>query len=224
MTTSTTTTTQKTMRMSPLSHALSTIATEVFVKLDEPIFRACRPVELRPLGKARRSPNEISESYATWKPKDSLFFTLIKSEGDTVVFCHANGTAYYAAPAVRLASGCPLHTAFLCQWCLDREKGDSKVPRLLVFDILENPECPNVAERGERLRALARCLPQPMCVVQWSGHPSALDGFVRGLPHPVECIMSLSENPLKLYRHLSVDIPQPPPGSDAPVVQMLLVT
>lgn len=208
--------------MSPLSHALSTIATEVFIKLDEPLFRACRPIELRP--KQKRAPaSESCCSYATWKPKDSLFFTLIKSENDTVVFCHANGTAYYAAPPVRLASCCPVHTAFLCQWCIDKERGDVKVPRLLVFDVME-PECKSVAARGERLRTLAKCLPQPMCVVQWSGEPAALDGFIRGLPHPVECIMSLSEDPLKLFRHMSVELPPPPFGADVPVVQLVLTS
>jgi hypothetical protein len=147
-------------------------------------------------------------------PKDSIFFTLIKLEGDaTVVFCHSNDTAYVASPAARLASDCPPRTAFLCQWCVDRE-GACMVPHLLVFDVIEpgqgNNKNTNVATRGERLRGLAGCLPQPMCVLQWAGEPDALGGFVRGLPHSVECIISLSEDPFKVYRHMKVDVPPNP--------------
>ena len=206
------------MKMTNVSQALANVATEVFLRLDDNLFRACQPIEVRP----RSSKTSELCKYATWKPKDALFFTLIKLEKDvTVVFCHANGTAYFASPAARLASDCPPYTSFLCQWCLDRE-GAAMVPRLLVFDAIV-PGCSdnaNVAARGERLRSLARCLPQPMCVVQWSGEPAALDGFVRGLPHPVECILSLSEDPHKLYRHMHVDIPQCPMGDGASVKRL----
>jgi hypothetical protein len=104
---------------------------------------------------------------------------------------------------------------------MDRE-GSCLVPHLLVFDVIEcdQGDNTNVATRGERLRGLARCLPQPMCVLQWAGEPTALEGFVRGLPHPVECIMSLSEDPFKVYRHMKVDVP-PNPMAKAGGIQKL---
>jgi len=195
-----------------LSYALSTVAADVYVQLDAWIFSTCVPVSVKPNRKRKRTPaGDNADLYATWKPKGSLFFTLAKAgNGSTVVYCHANGASYHAAPAVRLASDCPEKTCFLCQWCMDKPDAATKkggVPRMLVFDVLEAQPCPNVAERGERLRRLARFLPQPMCVVQWVGQPAALTGFVQSLPHPVDCIIGLSEDPHKIYRHMSVDIP-----------------
>ena len=103
---------------------------------------------------------------------------------------------------------------------MDKPDGAAKtggVPRMLVFDVVEAQPCPNVAERGERLRRLARYLPQPMCVVQWVGQPAALTGFVKSLPHPVECIIGLSEEPHRIYRHLRVDIPVRDMGPVVPI-------
>lgn len=190
---------------SALSYALSIVAADVYVQIDEQTFSACKPVVVQPCKKRKKA---AGCAFATWKPRGSLFFSLVKTSKDTVVFCHANGTAYHAAPPVRLAADCPANTSFLCQWCLDKEADKpGKVPHMLVFDVVEAQACPDVAERGERLRRLARYLPQPMCVIQWAGESAALAGFVKSLPHPVECIIGLSEDPLKIYRHMCVDIP-----------------
>ena len=192
---------------SPLSHALSTLASEVFVRLDEATFRACRPAELKP--KPKRMPDA---GVATWKPRGSLFFTLVKAGSDTVVYCHSNGTAYHAAPPARLAGDCPDSAAFLCQWCVDKEPGTGmQIPRLLVFDVLGACEG-GAAARGEKLRGLAKFLPQPLCVLQWAGDHRVLEDFIkRGLPHPVDCIVGLSDDdPLRLYRRMRVEIPRPP--------------
>ena len=195
------------LAQNPLSVALSHVAAEVYLRLDADTFSACRPALLRP--KPKRLPEA---GFSTWKPKGSIFFTLVKAQQDTVVFCHANETAYYAAPAARLASECPDKAAFLCQWCVDKDaKTGAASPRLLVFDLLDS--CGGgAAARGERLRGLARCLPQPLCVVQWTGDHRVLEEFVkRGLPHPVDCIVGLSDDdPLRLYRRMRVEIPPPP--------------
>lgn len=196
-------------RPTPLSGALSTVATEVYLRLDEATFKACRPAELKP--KPKRVPDG---GCSTWKPKGSFFFTLVKARQDTVVYCHANETAYHAAPAARLACDCPDQAAFLCQWCVDKDaKTGALSPRLLVFDVLDSSCSGGAAARGDRLRALARFLPQPLCVVQWAGDHKVLEEFIRGgLPHPVECIVGLSDdNPLRLYRRMRVEIPKLPP-------------
>jgi len=194
------------LKQTPLSHALSVVAAEVYLRLDEDTFKACRPAELKP------KPKRIPEGgYSTWRPKGSFFFTLVKAGRDTVVYCHANNTAYHAAPAARLACDCPDQSAFLCQWCVDKDpKTGSHLPRLLVFDVLDSG---GAAARGERLRSLSRCLPQPLCVVQWAGDPKVLEEFIKGgLPHPVECIVGLSDDdPLRLYRRMRVDVSRLPP-------------
>ena len=206
-----------------LSYALSTVAADVYMQLDAWVFTTCVPVSVKPNRKRKRTSagDTAADLYATWKPKGSLFFTLAKAcNGSTVVYCHANGVSYHAAPAARLAGDCPEKTCFLCQWCMDKPDGAAKtggVPRMLVFDVVEAQPCPNVAERGERLRRLARYLPQPMCVVQWVGQPAALTGFVKSLPHPVECIIGLSEEPHRIYRHLRVDIPARDMGPAVPI-------
>ena len=70
----------------------------------------------------------------------------------------------------------------------------------------------SVKARGERLREMSRFLPQPLCVLQWSGEPDALESFTGTLPHEVECIIGLSENPLKVYRYMRVSLPKGMPG------------
>ena len=136
-----------------VSTALSTIAADAYLQVDTETGPLMRGIEIRPRAKGTR------EHYATWKPENSVFFTLIKVRGNTVAFCHANGLPYYAAPHARLAEACPVHTAFLCQWCLD----GGKTPRLLVFDMLE--ACDDVKARGQHLRNHAKFLPQPLCTV-----------------------------------------------------------
>ena len=137
-----------------LSASLASVVADAYVQVNPDVGRFMRSVNVRP--RARGCP----EFYATWKPVDSVFYTLIKVRGNTVAFCHANGQSYYAAPHARLAEGCPENTAFLCQWCLD----GGKTPRLLVFDLLE--DCDDVKVRGQHLRDHARYLPQPLCTVQ----------------------------------------------------------
>jgi hypothetical protein len=184
----------------PMSTALASVAADAYLQAAPEICSLMQPVAIRPRQKG--SP----EQYATWKPTDSVFFTLIKTKDNTVAFCHANGLPYYAAPHARLAEGCPAGTAFLCQWCLD----SGKIPRLLVFDLLE--DCPDVKARGQHLRDMAKFLPQPLCTVQWAGEVDALEGFTASLPHKVEYLVGLGENPLKLQRYMRVALPPGMPG------------
>ena len=192
--------------MSSLSHALSLLTCGEYLALDEGVHRGCRAVSTQP------KPKHVT-CYSTWKPSHSWFFTLIKAERTTVVYCHENGRTYQASPSARLAPACPLHTGFLCQWCVDK-CGEGNVPHLLVFDVA-NPRCNSAAARGEELRGLSRHLPLPLCVVQWAGDAGALDQFVKRLPHAVECFLGLSEDPFCLYRHMHVDIPARDYGADA---------
>jgi hypothetical protein len=184
-----------------VSKALATVCADAYLQADPLVCNLMKSVDIKP--RAKGTP----EHYATWRPVDSVFFTMIKIRGNTVAFCHANGLPYYAAPQARLADGCPEGTGFLCQWCLD----DGKVPRLLVFDLLE--DCDDVKARGQHLRDLSRFLPRPMCVLQWVGEVDALEGFTSSLPHKVEFIMGLGENPLKLLRYMRVKLPPGMPGS-----------
>ncbi len=186
-----------------VSAALSSVAADAYLQVEPEVGRLMRGVEIRP--RVKGSP----EHYATWRPRGSVFFTLIKVRGNTVAFCHANGLPYYAAPAARLAEGCPVGTALLCQYCLDH----GHTPRLLVFDVLE--ECADVKARGQHLRDLAKYLPQPLCAVQWAGQVDALEGFTARLPHPVECVVGLGEDPLLLQRYMRIALPQGMPGAAA---------
>lgn len=193
---------KKNMRKQPdcMSQAIASVAGDAFLQVDPHICDKMRPVEVSPRNKG--SP----EHYATWKPANSVFFTLIKTKDNTAIFCHANGLPYYAAPQARLAQDCPEGTAFLCQWCLDC----GKIPRLLVFDLLE--DCQDVKARGQHLRSMARFLPQPLCTVQWAGEVDALEGFTASLPHKVECLVGLGEDPLRLQQYLRVALPKGMPG------------
>ena len=192
--------------MSKLSHALSLLTCSEFLALDDGVHRACRRVVTHPKPKGMTC-------YSTWRPQHSWFFTLIKTERGTVVFCHENGKAYHASPSARLGASCPVHTAFLCQWCVDSTP-EGSVPHLLVFDMAQ-PGCADAAKRGEELRALSKHLPLPLCVVQWVGEAGVLDQFVKSLPHAVECFLGLSDDPFCLYRHMHVTIPTRDYGANA---------
>lgn len=183
-----------------LSSALASVTADSYLQVAPEICNFMQPVNIKP------RPKGSPEHYATWRPADSVFFTLIKFQSNTVAYCHANGLTYYATPQARLAEGCPEGTAFLCQWCLD----DGKIPRLLVFDLLE--DCPDVKARGQHLRELAKFLPLPLCTVQWVGEVDALEGFTASLPHKVECLVGLGKNPLKLLRYMRVALPPGMPG------------
>jgi len=184
-----------------ISQALSSVAGDAFLHADPEMARLMQGVQVKPRSKGSPA------NYATWKPEGSVFFTLIKSGCHTVAFCHASGQAYYATPQARLAEACPDKTAFLCQWCLD----GGCIPRLLVFDVLE--DCEDVKARGQHLRDLAKFLPQPLCTVQWSGEVEALEGFTSKLPHKVECIVGLNANPLLLSKYMRVALPPGMPGA-----------
>jgi hypothetical protein len=195
--------------MTDLSHALSLLAAAEHLALDPELLPLCREVRLSPMPKNMRT-------LATWRPRQSIFFTLIKSAAGTLLYCHENHTLYRAAPCVWLSAECPVNTAFLCQWCVDKLNGGA-APRLLVFDMV-CPDCPDVAERGRRLREWSRYLPLPICVLQWVGEAAALESFVSTLPHPVECIVALGPDPWHLYRHMRVALPEP---ADFPPVRCL---
>lgn len=141
------------------------------------------------------NPDAISR-FSTWLCKDSLFFTLIKTEGPTLVFSHSNGVLYYATPAAQLGHNCPAGTAFLCQFTVDILP-EGQTQRLLVFDIISNDPSPE--SRGSHMRALAIHLPQPLCCPQWVGPRRSLTReFMLGLPHTVSGVFSIGENPLVL--------------------------
>jgi len=184
-----------------VSRALASVVADAYLQADADLAGLMRSVQVKPRQKG--SPR----NYATWKPADSVFFTLIKTKANTVAFCHATGQPYHAAPQARLADGCPERTAFLCQFCMD----NGKVPRLLVFDLVES--CEDVQARGQHLRELARFLPQPLCTVQWTGEPEALEGFTAKLPHKVDCIVGLGSDPLRLERYMRVALPPGMPGA-----------
>jgi len=184
-----------------ISRALTAVAADAYLQADPLLCGLMAPVQVKPRSKGSPA------NYATWKPAESVFFTLIKVQGGTVAYCHANKQSYHAAPLARLAEACPLHTAFLCQFCLD----SGRIPRLLVFDLLE--QCEDVQARGQHLRDLAKFLPQPLCTLQWSGEVEALEGFTSKLPHKVDCIVGLNANPLLLSKYMRVALPPGMPGA-----------
>ena len=183
---------QKVNAMLPV--ALSSVAAGECLQIDALLARSMKAIEIKP------KPKGETIVCATWRPKNSIFFTLIKTKNGTAVYCHLNGTAYHATPLAQLSTECPEGTVFLAQWCID----GGTTHRLLVFDLLDND---NVISRGEKLRQLSRFLPRPLCVLQWAGEPEALEGFTSTLPHPVECVVALTENPLKLHRVMHVTLP-----------------
>jgi hypothetical protein len=190
--------------MNELSHALALLTGGELMTLDPALACAMRPVYLSPLP-SRDAVGRMS----TWRPKDTLLFALVRTASGTAVYCHEEERVYRASCAASLSSECPAGVAFLCHWCVDSGAEERREPHLLVFDVLHTG-CPDPAERGRQLRKLGRHLPLPLCVVQWVGEASHLEGFLPTLPHEVECTVSLGPDPCRLQRHLRVALPAAP--------------
>lgn len=182
-----------------LPFALSTICGAPCLKIGQDINQCCRQVKHAPLPELLwdQPLPPPPDSIATWLCKDSVFFTLIRSNQETLVFCHDNQTLYYASPAAQLAPECPVGTAFLCQFTTDHLP-EGQVPRLLVFDMV-SPVDFSPQARSERLRSYGQCLPQPLCHIQWVGFLRYLTPeFVRKLPHRAEGLFCLGSDPCDL--------------------------
>ena len=180
-----------------LSEALSVVAGPPFVQLDQNVFKMCCTIKYR----TSLVQNANAQDLSTWIPRNTHVFTLIKTAGDTVIYCHDNDLAYLAAPSAKLAEYCPVGLGLLAHWCLDAQSDGTKAPHLLVFDIIDQG-ANDPGSRGERLRLLAPALPQPLCVLQWAGELRALEGFTLTLPHEVECTAALTNDPLVMHKHL----------------------
>jgi hypothetical protein len=179
------------LQPSGLDQALAILAGDPCLAIGADLAALCRAMELQPAGGGLTAP-------ATWLCEHGEFFTLIRREPDTLLFCHRNQMLYFAAPDAQLAQRCPDGEAFLCQFTHDGvgaagpERAQS-VPRLLAFDVLGPGDA---GERGERLRTLGAHLPQPLCCVQWVGEPQCLTrAFLGGLPHAASGVFGLGPRP-----------------------------
>ena len=181
-----------------MDYALCILAGEVCLQIGPEILALCKPLQL-PLQPGHCGLDE----HATWLCKSAgsqyLFFTLFKNaQGCTLLYSHCNEMLYYASAHAQLSLACPPFTAFLCQFTLDTH-AEGRAPRLLVFDTLAPSNCQSAHARGELLRSLAPHLPQPLCAVQWVGFRRYLTReFVSGLPHDIQAVISLGDNPLRV--------------------------
>lgn len=181
------------MSADTLTDALQILAGGVCLQIGKDTFSKCTPLSLLSMPENA----EISEdALCTWLCADTHFFTLFKSEtGSTLLYSHTNEVLYHASLDAQLAPACPKDVAFLCQFTFD-SLPEGLVPRLLVFDVLvqESP-----MQRGERLRSLQPCLPQPLCCVQWIGFFKCLSKeFFAALPHAIKGVVVLQHNSLQL--------------------------
>lgn len=164
-----------------LTYALSILVGDPCLQIGPGMLTACGDLVFSDQESAGCS--QVNEaSLSTWLCDDALFFTLIKSDAQTLVYSHTNKVLYYAAPQAQLSAACPERSGMLCQFTVDTLPKEC-VPRLLAFDLLR-PQGVDPAARGEALRALAVHLPSPLCCVQWVGPRRYLTPqFVSGLPH-----------------------------------------
>ena len=189
-----------------LSRAMASLAGPLYLQLAPGVLGVCAPLEwVSPEtcpSSVRRS--KAGNEYATWCPRRSLLFTLLRSQGDSLVYCHQTDTLYYASTQATLAGHCPDGVGFLCQYCEDAGSA-GVVQRLLVFDLVCPPAEPRAqadppAGRGDRLRGLADVLPAPLCTLQWVGRIPPLRDFVPTLPHEVGALLELTGSPLVAIR------------------------
>ena len=175
------------MEVDSLTHALQILAGSVCLQIGRDMLTKCSSLSVSPL------PENIDEkALCTWQCADTHFFTLFRSETNgTLLYSHTNEVLYHASMHAQLSAECPLEAAFLCQFTFD-SLPEGRVPRLLVFDVhcVATP-----LQRGDVLRSLQHCLPQPLCCVQWIGYARYLsEAFVAALPHSICGILVLQED------------------------------
>lgn len=138
----------------------------------------------------------------SWKPKNSVGFTLIKVRGDTLIYCHENDVLYIAGPHMKIHPDCTVGTGFIGHFIMENE-----CPRFLVYDLCEY-DCAKVESRYGKLRSLSTFLPGPICVVQWVGDLRCLNKeFFEKLPHGVEYVFSMDAgDPLCVYRKWDIEV------------------
>lgn len=174
-----------------LSDALAFTCTDHFLQV-HPIFNEImKPLQIHTTHVPIR-PN--TNEYTSWITKNAQWFTVLKHNQQTLVYCHSNEMMYYASPNIQLHPSMPDGHAFLAQTCID----NTDTPRLLILDVII-PSLPDPKQRGHVLRNLSQFFPAT-CHVQWAGDITALRKFLKsGLPHPVECVVSLLK-PLQLVK------------------------
>lgn len=179
-----------------LKRALPVVAVHNLLQLNPDILHLCKRVEPRVAGPGVAPRGTC----VTWRPSNSVFFTLIKTNGDTLIYCHGNDEIYYTPPNLKLpAETVPPFTGILCQWCEDRGADGKLEPHLLLFDIINAPnQFQSETARGDRLRSMATATTgfPPLCVLQWIGFKEALVDYVPKLPHAVDGLLLLCEDPL----------------------------
>lgn len=173
-----------------LSEALAFVCGEHFLQINPLFSQVFQKIDIQ------KSNCCDDLACASWLAKDSHWFTIMKWNDNTLVYCHCNQMAYYASPNIQLPSNFPDNHAFLAQTTLD----NGQFPRLLIFDLVL-PVFPDPMQRGSILRTLSPLFPAT-CHVQWSGHLEALKKFVNGgnLPHLVDGLVGYTNNPLEIKR------------------------
>ena len=174
-------------------NALSFIVGEPLMRIDDFLTLVCKSVQTRG--------TDLGASHmGAWRPKDSVACSLIKNQGQTLVYVHEQDVLYQAAPMMRLNKDCPDETAFLGHYFLENER-----PRMLIFDLIEANK--TAAARYEKLRHYSRFVPLPICVVQWVGDVGCLtENFFKDLPHELDHTFLLHDSdPLQLCVPLRLD-------------------
>ena len=179
-----------------LEQAIAFMTNAPVLLLDMRVAHKCLTMQVQEELEAGHNP------VGTWKPKGSFFFTLMKMPNGLYVYSHDTERLYIASNNMRIAHSCPDNVAFLGHFFLE-----NGVPRFLVFDLVEY-NFDSVEARYNRLRDLARFLPQPVCMLQWVGDLGSLrQEFLVTLPHQVDYLFSMvCSNPCIVHK---ITLPQP---------------
>jgi hypothetical protein len=167
------------------------------------VERISRPFNLPtatvlPSDQSSTATDPCHSNLATWICETRLFFTLFTlSPGQrTYVVDNSRNVTYVASPLAQLAPQCPVNTAFIGQFTLDKV-GDGKLePRLLIFDVVSEQDCQvtSPVQRYEKLRNMEHFLPKPLCCIQWIGERHCMSKeFLRSLPHDIAGVMWLGD-------------------------------
>lgn len=162
--------------------------------------------------KRRRMGEHCSPSLATWLPKDRVGIN-IYVDTSMHTFVGIRGRVMLASDEAMQANVLPPETMVLAHYLEDRGENEKLIPRVLVYDIVicrgKSVEGRAPADRYALLLDIFRDK-KGFATLQWVGKEESalnnLEWMKEKLPHDIECIVNVGDDPWYLNRVLHVEV------------------
>ncbi|EKX39140.1 hypothetical protein GUITHDRAFT_114798 [Guillardia theta CCMP2712] len=174
-------------------------------------------VETKPFKTGQQAPESIQgQPMATWLPKHRVSFLIyVDRDGNTLIFL--DDKLYLAHPDLMLCKAVPANSCFLAHYTEDQVTLEASVPKILVFDcpLLDSKSLMQTSPYDRYKLLLANCNMKhcnPIYSLQWVGFESSVvekyEELKISLPHEVDHIIRINQDPFTPSKLLKISVPQ----------------